>query len=120
MAARFLLSPPPLISSGPTGDPQPISGSGKSRNQSQTGLNLPKNLNYRNLDGMTIQNADTQNNQTAESLTCGGCGNDGPNTLADAVIEGWTRLAANPDGLSWNFVGECPECHTDQPAEKVE
>ena len=35
VAAKFLLSPPPLIGSGPTGDPQPISGSGESRNQSQ-------------------------------------------------------------------------------------
>ncbi|MCA9012983.1 MAG: hypothetical protein KDB01_24695 [Planctomycetaceae bacterium] len=81
MAARFLLSPPPLIGSGPTGDPQPISGSGESRNQTQAGFNLHKNLGCRNLDGMTTQETEIQDNPTAESLTCGGCGNDGPETL---------------------------------------
>ena len=47
---------------------------------------------------------------TAESLTCGECGEDGPDTLAEAVINGWQRLIHDPEGASWNFLGVCPEC----------
>jgi len=60
----------------------------------------------------TTQQSDDSSsvNLAAESLTCGGCGNDGPETLQDAVVEGWTRLVPDPAGLSWNYVGECPDC----------
>ena len=47
---------------------------------------------------------------TAESLTCGKCGEDGPDTLAEAVINGWGQLVYDSEGASWNFVGVCPEC----------
>ncbi|HBE67541.1 MAG TPA: hypothetical protein DDW52_05260 [Planctomycetaceae bacterium] len=46
----------------------------------------------------------------AESLTCGECGNDGPDTLAEAIADGWKSLAYDPEGVSWNFVGLCDCC----------
>lgn len=46
----------------------------------------------------------------AESLTCNECGNDGPDTLAEAIAEGWKSIEHRPDGLSWNFLGTCPCC----------
>lgn len=46
----------------------------------------------------------------AESLTCGDCGNDGPDSLAEAIADGWKDVEHQPEGLSWNFLGTCPCC----------
>ncbi len=31
-------------------------------------------------------------------------------TLEKAGKAGWRGIAYDPDGLSWNFIGHCPEC----------
>ena len=44
-----------------------------------------------------------------ESVTCAHC-DEQVDSLAQAVRHGFTRLQPDPDGLSWNYVGECPDC----------
>lgn len=44
------------------------------------------------------------------TLTCGSCGNDGPDSHADAVANGWTEIRYTPTQASANFVGLCPSC----------
>lgn len=44
------------------------------------------------------------------TLTCGICGNDGPDTHAEALAEGWQQIRYAPTMLSANFVGICPSC----------
>lgn len=44
------------------------------------------------------------------TLTCATCNNEGPDTYAEAIDEGWTRIEYFPDGDSENFLGECPVC----------
>lgn len=43
------------------------------------------------------------------SLICNGCDNDGPESYTKAIAEGWTEIAPD-DGMSWNFLGYCPDC----------
>lgn len=43
------------------------------------------------------------------SLICTGCDSDGPETYTKAIDEGWTEIAPD-DGMSWNFLGCCPDC----------
>lgn len=43
------------------------------------------------------------------SLVCVGCdAGDEVGSLAEAQAQGWTRLRADPTGLTWNFLGFCP------------
>lgn len=45
------------------------------------------------------------------SLSCHGCdAGDGVGTMVDAVVAGWLGITYDPDGLSWNFIGTCPDC----------
>jgi hypothetical protein len=48
------------------------------------------------------------------SLTCSGCGNDGPDRHAEALAEGWRRIEYAPALASANFVGLCPNCSSDE------
>ena len=45
------------------------------------------------------------------SLCCQYC-DAGSNTLTEqqAIGEGWIEIEADPGGLSWNFLGVCPDC----------
>jgi hypothetical protein len=43
------------------------------------------------------------------SLICTGCDKDGPESYTKAIAEGWTEIAPD-DGMSWNFLGCCPDC----------
>ena len=53
------------------------------------------------------------------TLSCDNCGNDGPDSFAEAVSEGWSDLRYTPSGLSENFLGFCPICQLEEnPAEK--
>jgi hypothetical protein len=48
------------------------------------------------------------------SLACAGCeagevvGH--PVTPADAIAAGWHAIDVDREGLSWNYLGWCPEC----------
>lgn len=44
------------------------------------------------------------------TLTCATCNNQGPDSYAEAIDEGWTRIVYYPAGQSENFLGECPVC----------
>lgn len=44
------------------------------------------------------------------SLTCATCNNEGPDSYAEAIDEGWTGIEFFPAGASENFLGECPIC----------
>ena len=48
--------------------------------------------------------------QVPFTLTCATCNNEGPDTYAEAIDEGWTRIEYFPAGESENFLGECPVC----------
>lgn len=43
------------------------------------------------------------------SVSCCDCDVDGPATYQQAVAEGWTNIAFYPQGLSENFLGQCPQ-----------
>ncbi len=48
------------------------------------------------------------------SLSCFECdAGDGVTGLIDAQHQGWTDLQYD-DGMSWNFLGMCPECGASQ------
>jgi hypothetical protein len=55
----------------------------------------------------------------AESISCTECDIDSPNSLAEALREGWTELRYEPSGSHWNFLGCCPSCTKNEPAEAV-
>lgn len=44
------------------------------------------------------------------SLTCDTCGNDGPDSHAEAIAEGWTEFQHTPTLVSANFTGLCLTC----------
>ena len=44
------------------------------------------------------------------SLGCIYCDIDGPGTRVEAEAGGWTSISFEPDMLSLNYVGVCPEC----------
>jgi len=44
------------------------------------------------------------------TLNCSMCNNEGPDTFAEAIEEGWTCIEYDPAGLSSNFLGECRFC----------
>ena len=44
-----------------------------------------------------------------ESVSCESCDNSA-DSLQQALRNGWTDLAMDESGLSWNFLGRCPEC----------
>lgn len=48
--------------------------------------------------------------QVPFTLTCATCNNDGPDTYAESIDEGWTAIEYFPAGASENFLGECPIC----------
>ena len=43
------------------------------------------------------------------SLSCVVCDCDSPDSWFEAMFKGWTEIEYDPDGLSWNFLGYCPE-----------
>jgi hypothetical protein len=50
-------------------------------------------------------------------LTCGRCGDDCEReTYAEAIAGGWTEIEPDLEGVSWNFLGHCPECSSPRPA----
>ena len=59
----------------------------------------------------------TQEETVAETVACAFCDADSPDSLADALKEGWTRLQVD-DGLGHNYLGVCPACHEQQAAEE--
>jgi hypothetical protein len=58
-------------------------------------------------------------NEPYESIVCGLCGNDAPDSIREAIREGWRAIVADPKGLSWNFVGVCPECESPDEIPKI-
>lgn len=50
----------------------------------------------------------------AFALSCDTCNNDGPDSHAEAIAEGWTHLRYTPAGLSENFLGFCPTCQLEE------
>ena len=48
--------------------------------------------------------------QVPFTLTCAMCNNEGPDTYAEAIEEGWIRIEYDPAGISDNFLGECQIC----------
>lgn len=47
------------------------------------------------------------------SLACSQCDVDGPAQYKEALAEGWLEIAPD-DGLSWNFLGLCPDCSKEE------
>ena len=45
-----------------------------------------------------------------ETITCAHCDAQA-DSLAEAVRDGFTCLQPDPGGLSWNYLGECEDCH---------
>lgn len=43
------------------------------------------------------------------SLSCCSCDCDSPDSLEEALAAGWTEIQFDPGGLSWNFLGYCPD-----------
>lgn len=43
------------------------------------------------------------------SLSCMVCDCDSPDSYAQAVLRGWTEIIVDRTGLSWNFLGFCPD-----------
>lgn len=43
------------------------------------------------------------------SLTCAHC-DAFIDTPHEALLAGWQGITADLEGLSWNFIGDCPEC----------
>lgn len=45
------------------------------------------------------------------SLTCTDC-DAGMNVggLVQATADGWQNIQFDPDGMSWNFLGDCSDC----------
>jgi hypothetical protein len=43
------------------------------------------------------------------SISCYECDIDSPESLDQALAEGWTDIQYTPDGLAENFLGFCPE-----------
>jgi hypothetical protein len=43
------------------------------------------------------------------SLACEACDRDSPESWCEAVVKGWTEICADSDGLSWNYIGLCPD-----------
>lgn len=44
-------------------------------------------------------------------LSCVGCdAGDGIDSKKQALKAGWTGIQPDPGGLSWTWLGECPEC----------
>jgi hypothetical protein len=48
------------------------------------------------------------------SLACCMCDCDSPDTLEEAMAAGWTDIQFDPQGLSWNYLGSCPD-HSVEP-----
>lgn len=44
------------------------------------------------------------------ALSCWNCGATDDTTPEDAIGNGWSAITEDEDGLSWNYVGTCPEC----------
>lgn len=51
------------------------------------------------------------------SISCYECDCDSPETLEQAIAEGWTNIRFTPDGFSENFLGFCPEHTTEETKE---
>jgi hypothetical protein len=58
----------------------------------------------------------TRAEEVPESIACAYCDADSPESLAEALQEGWTRLQRD-DGPGWNYLGVCPACQAleDEP-----
>jgi hypothetical protein len=54
-----------------------------------------------------------------ETIACARCDVNSPESLADALQEGWTNLCRD-DGSGWNYLGICPECLAQEIAENQE
>ena len=52
-----------------------------------------------------------------ETIACAMCDIDSPESLADALQAGWTRLQRD-DGSGWNYLGVCPSCQELERAEE--
>lgn len=59
--------------------------------------------------------SDTANIVTkAFSLTCTGCdAGDGIDSQRQAELLGWQNIVED-DGPSWNYLGLCPQCFTEE------
>jgi len=44
-----------------------------------------------------------------ETVACAHC-DASADSLAEAVTQGFARLQADPEGYSYNYLGECPDC----------
>lgn len=47
------------------------------------------------------------------SISCYECDCDSPESLDQAIAEGWTDIEFTPNGFSENFLGYCPEHRVD-------
>ncbi len=53
----------------------------------------------------------------AETGTCYHC--DAMfDSLAEALRQGWRDLTQDPTGLSWNYLGYCPDCQSEDAAQE--
>lgn len=44
-------------------------------------------------------------------VACCACGMDCDQMAWEAaILAGWSDFCYDPDGMSWNFVGHCPDC----------
>jgi hypothetical protein len=50
--------------------------------------------------------------QGSETVACMECTRASPSTLAEAITQGWTDIAADT-GPTWNFTGLCPNCRAE-------
>ena len=44
-----------------------------------------------------------------ETITCGNCDAQVDGVM-DAYAAGWKGIVADPEGYSWNYLGDCPGC----------
>lgn len=44
----------------------------------------------------------------------------GADSVAEAVAAGWVGVEPDLEGMSWNYLGLCPECQADEAAEVAE
>jgi hypothetical protein len=47
-------------------------------------------------------------------MQCSECDMDAPPSWESAVLAGWTEIEADLNGMTWNFLGMCPECRDEQ------
>jgi hypothetical protein len=52
------------------------------------------------------------------SISCYECDCASPESMEQAIRDGWTEIQFTPDGLAENFLGYCPEHSAELEADK--